>query len=171
MSMLTDMLERTRPVVDRLLRLHGGFITGSYAIGGDTTASDIDVALSIDIFVDDTIRLLRDEYNLDLTPSDYNNGIKLTTCVACTTVPVNIVRLHPFEYCAWLFATNTMAELPPIIDRHMRHRAFEAFVFAYKLANPNSETLGVYGVHKYFDNHQPSMNMEAIINIAKVRNK
>lgn len=169
MSIRTDMLKASQPIVDELLGQFGSFITGSYAIGGDTIESDIDVVLPIDNPSDYLIDSLRIRYNLRVEPSNYNNGVKMMA--PGRLVPVNIVRLHPFEYCAWLFATNTMAELPPVLDKTTRHRAFEALGLAYKLASPNSETLTIEGAHKYFDSHKPSMDMKTIINIAEVRNQ
>lgn len=169
MSIRTDRLKASQPIVDELLGQFGSFITGSYAIGGDTIGSDIDVVLPIDNPSDYLIDSLRIRYNLNVEPSNYNNGVKLTA--PGRIVPVNIVRLHPFEYCAWLFATNTMAGLPPVLDKTTRHRAFEALGLAYKLASPNSETITIEGAHKYFDTHKPSMDMKTIINITEVRNQ
>lgn len=167
MSIRTDMLKASQPIVDKLVNQFGSFITGSYAIGGATIESDIDVVLPIDNPSDDLIDSLRIRYNLQVNPSNYNNGVKLTA--PGRSVPVNIVRLHPFEYCAWLFATNTMAGLPPVLDKTTRHRAFEALALGYKLASPNSETITVESAYKYFDSHKPSMNMETII--AEVRHQ
>lgn len=169
MSVRTNMLKSSQPIVDELLGQFGSFITGSYAIGGNTIESDIDVVLPIDNPSDYFIDSLRIRYNLRVEPSNYNNGVKLIARGRLVTI--NIVRLHPFEYCAWLFATNTMAGLPPVTDKTTRHRAFEALVLAYKLASPNSETLTLEGAHKYFDSHKPSMDMKTIINIAEVRNR
>lgn len=169
MSVITDMLKASQPIVDELLSRFGSFITGSYAIGGATDESDIDVVLPIDNPSDDLIASLCIRYRLRRESSLYNNGVKFTA--PGRLVPVNIVRLHPFEYCAWLFATNTMAGLPPVIDKTTRHRAFEALALAYKLASPYSETLTIVGAQKYFDRHKPSIDMKHIINIAEARNQ
>lgn len=170
MTIRTDMLKASQPIVDELLCRFGSFITGSYAIGGDTIGSDIDVVLPIEYSPSDyLINSLRIRYNLNVEPSNYNNGVKLIA--PGRLIPINIVRLHPFEYCAWLFATNTMAELPPVLDKATRHRAFEALCLAYKLASPNSETVTIEGARKYFDSHKPSVNMKTIISIAEARYK
>ena len=169
MSVRTDMLKASQPIVDALLGQFGSFITGSYAIGGDTTESDIDVVLPIDNPSDYLIDSLRIRYALNVEPSNYNNGVKLAA--PGRLVPVNIIRLHPFDYCAWLFATNTMAGLPPVLDKTTRHRAFEALCLAYKLASPGSETLTTDGAYKYFESHKPSMDMKTIINITELRNQ
>ena len=169
MSIRTDMLKASQPIVDDLLELYGSFITGSYAIGGESVESDIDVVIPIQNNADDLIARNVFKYGLTKEPSNYNNGVKLVRRGRC--VPINIVRLHPFEYCAWLFATNTMAELPPVLDKATRHRAFEALGLAYKLASPNSETVTIEGARKYFDSHKPSVNMKTIISIAEARYK
>lgn len=167
MSGITDMLKNSEPIVDDLLALHGSFITGSYAIGGETTESDIDVVIPICHDADAVIARNVFKYGLGKEPSCYNNGIKIFRAGWC--VPVNIVQLHPFEYCAWLFATNTMAGLPPITDKTTRHRAFETFVLGYKLANPNSETLTIDGASLYYDAHKPSTTMKTIVDITEMR--
>lgn len=168
MSVRANMLKASQPLVDELLDQFGSFITGSYAIGGDTIRSDIDVVLPIDNLSNNLIGSLRIKYRLNVEPSNHNNGVKLMA--PGRLVPVNIIMLHPFEYCAWLFATNTMAGLPPVLDKTTRHRAFEALVFAYKLASPDSETLTPAGADKYFDSHKPAMDMKTIVSIAEVRN-
>lgn len=167
MSGITDLLKNSEPIVNDLLAMHGSFITGSYAIGGETVESDIDVVIPIHRNVNDMIARDVFKYGLKKEPSNYNNGVKIFRAGWC--VPVNIVRLHPFEYCAWLFATNTMAELPPITDKVTRHRAFETFVLAYKLANPNSETLTVDDACLYYDAHKPSTTMKTIVDITEMR--
>ncbi|WP_407448660.1 nucleotidyltransferase domain-containing protein [Fibrobacter sp.] len=164
MSVITDMLKNSEPIVDDLLKIYGSFITGSYAIGGETFGSDIDVVIPIHIDPGDLIARDMFKYGLAKEPSNYNNGVKVFRRGWC--VPINIVRLHPFEYCAWLFATNTMAGMPPIIDKVTRHRVFEMFCLAYKLASGNSETLTIDGACAYYDRHKPTATMKTIINIS-----
>lgn len=170
MPVMTDLLKHSEPIVVDLLAIHGSFITGSYAIGGETIESDIDIVIPIDFDnADDWIARNVFKYDLIREPSNYNNGVKLIRQGWC--VPINIVRLHPFEYCAWLFATNTMAGMQPVTDKVIRHRAFEMFCLAYKLASGNSETLTVDGACSYYDSHKPSITMKHIIDTSTTKER
>ena len=169
MSVRTDMLKASQPIVDDLLELYGSFITGSYAIGGESVESDIDVVIPIQNNADDLIARDVFKYGLKKEPSNYNNGVKLIRQGRC--VPINIVRLHPFEYCAWLFATNTMAGMRPVTDKVIRHRVFEMFCLAYKLAAGNSETITIDGACSYYDSHRPSITMKHIIDISNTKER
>ena len=167
MSVIIDMLKHSEPIVNDLFNIYGSFITGSYAIGCETLESDIDVVIPIQNNADDLIARDVFKYGLIRQPSNYNNGVKLIRQGWC--VPINIVRLHPFEYCAWLFATNTMAGMQPVTDKVIRHRVFETFCLAYKLASGNSETLTVDGACSYYDSHKPSITMKHIIDITTTK--
>lgn len=167
MSVITNMRRNSKPIVDELLEVYGSFITGSYAIGGETLESDIDVVIPIQIGCDDVVARNVFKYGMTKQPSSYNNGVKLVRQGWC--VPINIVRLHPFDYCAWLFATNTMAGMSPVLDKVTRHRVFEMFCLAYKLASGNSETITVDGACSYYDSHKPSVTMKTIIDINTIK--
>lgn len=167
MSVITDMLKHSEPIVGDLLKVYGSFITGSYAIGGETSESDIDVVIPIQTNVDDVVARNVFKYGMVKRRSSYNNGVKLIRQGWCVTI--NIVSLHPFDYCAWLFATNTMAGMQPVLDKVTRHRVFEMFCLAYKLANGNSETITADGARWYYDSHKPSVTMKTIIDISTTK--
>lgn len=117
----------------------GSYVTGSFIIGGATFGSDIDIVVPItEIISNASLNELAGscgtvEYSL------YNNGRKVRI-VGCTTI--NILQLHPLEYAAFLFATDTMRRSPIVTDRNARHRCFEELCHAYKsFINPTCVTI------------------------------
>lgn len=129
-----------------------GFMTGSAAIGGFSRDSDVDIAFSI-VYNEGVQRALAtkaNELGFDIRASDYNRGYKLRRAGA---VILNVIVLHPYDYCAWLFATNILAAQYPIINKHNRHRAFELAITLFKLANASTEYLTTSGAEIYYNTH------------------
>lgn len=151
---IIDYANITSPVIQELAEISGTFITGSAAIGGfKMPESDIDVVVPIQF--DYGIKMLTKKFNSQgfiLQPSNYNNGVKVVRPGA--SIPVNIITLHPFDYCAWLFATNTLAELEYIRDRNARHRAFELAVLLFKTTNTSGLHATTTGADVYFETHK-----------------
>lgn len=141
-------------IINRLNQVSGTFITGSAAIGGfDKDTSDIDIVVPIEYdTIIDSIWTMASMQAWNKETSEYSNGIKFRRHDAIT---INIVCLHPFDYCAWLFATNLMRQQDPIIDRNLRHRLFEAAILWFKMANGDSKYLTVDGAECYYLNHRP----------------
>lgn len=131
-SLIKEYAEHTRPIINELNEIPGTFITGSAAVGGwKPLESDIDVVVPIEHI--DVVNHIRDRLaksEICSEPSSYNNGFKFVK--PGHTIPVNVVILHPFDYCAWLFATNTLMDSDTIHDRNARHRAFELAVLLFK---------------------------------------
>ena len=141
-------------IINKLNTVPGTFITGSAAIGGfDKDTSDVDVVVPInrDSILDNIWTVLAMQA-WTKESSGYSNGIKFRRHDAIT---INIVRLHPFDYCAWLFATNLMREQDTITDRNLRHRVFEAAILWFKLANNGGNYVTVDGAECYYLNHKP----------------
>ena len=144
----------------RSVDLFDGFITGSSIIGGFGTSSDIDIVFSI-ANSEGVYRALdekRKELGFDIIESEYNKGHKLTKPGHVT---LNVVTLHPYDYCAWLFATNTLAAQHPIHDKFTRHRAFELAVTLFKLANDGTDYPTIGGAENYYrSNHVIPLSSE-----------
>lgn len=144
----------------RSVDLFDGFITGSSIIGGFGMSSDIDIVFSL-VNSGGVYRVLDDkrkELGFDMIESEYNKGHKLTKPGHVT---LNVITLHPYDYCAWLFATNTLVAQHPIHDKFIRHRAFELAVTLFKLANIGTDYLTIDGAEKYYrSNHVISLSSE-----------
>lgn len=134
-----------------------GFMTGSAAIGGFNNDSDIDIVFPIQVAtsVDAALRAKSQELGFVIVPSDYNGGYKLERL---GNVTLNVIILHPYDYCAWLFATNTLKKQQTIHDKFTRHRAFELAVTLFKLANAGTGYVTAQGSEMYCDrNHEKSL--------------
>ena len=160
-----EFASKTIPVIQGLNKISGTFVTGSAAIGGfKPLKSDIDVVVPIQNT--DDVGHLKAELGFqgfNSMPSDYNNGFKLV--IPGQTIPVNIIMLHPFDYCAWLFATNTLANCEVIHDRNARHRAFELAVLLFKMASTSGRYTTVDGSCTYFDHSNSKCVMDVFNNI------
>lgn len=158
---IRNYADKTRPVIQELAEISGTFITGSAAIGGfKMPESDIDVVVPIQF--DDSIKFLTKKFNSQgfiLQSSNYCNGFKVV--IPGASIPVNIITLHPFDYCAWLFATNTLAELEYIRDRNARHRAFELAVLLFKTTNTSGLHTTITGADVYFETHKHERIIDA----------
>lgn len=114
----------------------GTYVTGSFIVGGATSASDIDIVIPIDNWIE--LDHIGNLYGGNVKYSEYNNGRKLEIPGLTT---INILQLHPLEYAAFMFATETMCCAPIIEDRNARHRCFEELCHAYKsFINPKCVT-------------------------------
>lgn len=137
--------EIIKPIIDKRI---GTYVTGSFIVGGATISSDIDIVIPIDNPVDSreleqTVR----HYGGSIGYSSYNNGRKLLIPGLTT---INILQLHPLEYAAFMFATETMLCAPIVEDRNARHRCFEELCHAYKsFINPKCVTIDE--MHKVID--------------------
>lgn len=134
-----------------------GFMTGSSIIGGFTLTSDIDVVFPIQVknLAASRLQMKCRELAFRKEESDYNGGYKL---MRDDSVILNVVALHPFDYCAWLFATNVLKEQHLPQDKCIRHRAFELAVTLFKIANANSDFVTAKGASKYYKtNHNYSL--------------
>lgn len=156
-----EFADNTRPIIQELNKISGTFITGSVAIGGfKPLESDIDVVVLIQH--DYTIKQLQAKFALlgfGTEPSNYNGGFKFIK--PGHTIPVNVIILHPFDYCAWLFATNTLAKLDFIHDRNARHRAFELAVLLFKTVDTSGRHTTIDGSDMYYT----AQNPERIIDV------
>lgn len=127
------------------------FVTGSTIIGGFTVGSDLDIVVPIDT-ISATDQWLN-EFVLvkqgTMERSSYNNGVKLHFS---NNISVNVLRLHPLDYCAFMFATDTLMREPIINNRNVRHRAFEELCHAFKsFIGPHYVTLDK--MHSYAHAH------------------
>lgn len=129
----------------------GSYVTGSYIIGGTSVASDIDIVLPIDQGVNDSwLSQITKRFGGEVIDSDYNNGRKLR--IPGTTT-INILQLHPADYAAFMFATDTMLRNPIVTDRNARRRCFEELCHAYKsFINPGC--VSVDEMYKVYDRHK-----------------
>lgn len=126
----------------------GSYVTGSFIVGGATPASDIDIVLPISNGISlIVLERIANMHGGEVKYSDYNNGRKL--CIPGLTT-INILQLHPLDYAAFMFATETMCCVPIVEDRNTRHRCFEELCHAYKsFINPKCVTLDE--MHKVID--------------------
>lgn len=150
-----EFADNTRPLIQELNKISGTFITGSVAIGGfKPLQSDIDVVVPIQY--GDTIRHLQAKFALQgfaLEPSNYNGGFKFIK--PGHAIPVNTIILHPFDYCAWLFATKTLATLDFIREKNARHRAFELAVLLFKTVDTSGRHTTIDGSNMYYTAQNP----------------
>ena len=148
------LFDTSQFIINKLSTVTGTFITGSAAIGGFNIAnSDIDVVVPIESGIVSRIWTVLAMRGWTKEDSGYSNGVKFKRHDAIT---INTVSLHPFDYCAWLFATNLMRNQDTITDRNMRHRLFEAAILWFKMANGNSKYLTVDGASCYYLNNKPA---------------
>lgn len=142
-----------KPIIDKRI---GAYVTGSFIVGGATIASDIDIAIPIDNPVDSReLEQMVRRYGGSIEYSSYNNGRKLIIPGLTT---INILQLHPLEYAAFMFATETMLCAPIIEDRNARHRCFEELCHAYKsFINPKCVTIDE--MHKVIDRNLDAIYM------------
>ena len=129
--------EIIKPIIDKRI---GAYVTGSFIVGGATISSDIDIVIPIDNPVDSReLEQMVRRYGGSIEYSSYNNGRKLI--IPGLTI-INILQLHPLEYAAFMFATETMLCAPIVEDRNARHRCFEELCHAYKsFINPKCVTI------------------------------
>lgn len=134
----------------------GTYVTGSFIIGGATIASDIDIVIPIDYsIITRDLDLLARRYCGNVEYSLYNNGRKLILSGLTT---INILQLHPMDYAAFMFATETMLCAPIVEDRNARHRCFEELCHAYKsFINPKCVTIDE--MHKVIDRNLDAVYM------------
>lgn len=165
--MLSDLLKGSQLAADKLLRIPGSYITGSFAVGGERDTSDVDIVVPLDRPVDPIIGDIAEILHFTKVPSDYNKGFKLLR--QGLGVPINVLQLHPLDYCAWLFATNTMASQAPIQDKNLRHRSFEAFTLAFKMSNISGSEYTIDGAYNYFMAHKPALTFTDIIKIQETK--
>lgn len=114
------------------LSTYGSYVTGSAIIGNFGIESDIDIVVPIDTCAANDTWLYEYAKSISgavIQPSTYNNGLKLIIPGYHT---INILRLHPLDYCAFMFATDTLRRSPIITDRNARHRAFEELCHTFK---------------------------------------
>lgn len=143
-----------------------GFMTGSAVIGGFTNGSDIDVVFPVYGDVDHKLMAKSSELGFCKIESVYNKGYKL---VKNGSVELNIISLHPYDYCAWLFATNFLKEQRIIHDKFIRHRAFELAVTLFKLSNSSSNCLTMKGAQIYYKtNHTNELTTEFEIFVNRI---
>lgn len=144
-------------------------MTGSAVIGGFRSDSDIDVAFPI--YKAETVNKMLTIQSTKLgfrkDESFYNSGYKL---VKNGSVMLNVISLHPFDYCAWLFATNILKKQCMIPDRLIRHRAFELAVTLFKLSNSNTDYVTINGADIYFLQHHPKTLMSEFDEFVKSQN-
>lgn len=162
----SDLIKGANPIIEMLCDVPGAFMTGSAIIGGfDWRTSDIDVIVPIQYELSTLEIKAKGIYNFIKEPSNYNGGFKLIKQGA--SVPVNIIQLHPFDYCGWLFATNILAEQDTIKDKFARHRAFEIAVSLFKMSSTTGRHVTCDGAATYYDTH--SVNLRTQYNELKSR--
>lgn len=126
------------------------FITGTAAIGPYKPGeSDIDIV----ILISDR-RAIHDKFGkYIIEESSYNNGFKFR--YKGTAPIVNVVALHPLDFCAWLWTTMTMynaAERGSTWpDKNDRHRKFELCVLTFKTVMAQSQHYALDGAESYYD--------------------
>ena len=101
-----------KQIIDKRI---GAYVTGSFIIGGATIESDIDIVLPIDNGIPSAqLERTANIHGGSLKLSEYNNGRKLLIPGLTT---INILQLHPMDYAAFMFATETML-VSPIVEVH-----------------------------------------------------
>lgn len=142
-----------KPIIDKRI---GAYVTGSFIVGGANVESDIDIVIPIDNPVDSReLEQMVRRYCSSIEYSTYNNGRKLIMPGLTT---ISILQLHPLEYAAFMFATETMLRAPVVEDRNARHRCFEELCHAYKsFINPKCVT--IEEMHKVIDRNIDAMYM------------
>lgn len=85
------------------------FLTGSYRFGRENYGSDIDIAIPIHKS-DELIKFIyHDEHaSKELIESHYNAGVKFERQFSGQIRIVNIVKLHPLEFCCWSKAAKML---------------------------------------------------------------
>ena len=68
-----------------------------------TATSDWDYIISMPVFKG--LEKTQVYQSLEITPSDYNSGIKIKCEDAA---PINLIPLHPVEYNVWMYSTQTL---------------------------------------------------------------
>ena len=139
------------------LNPYGSYVTGSAIIGNFDIESDIDIVIPIDVCVanDNWLREYARSINASVELSSYNNGLKLIMPGYHT---INILRLHPLDYCAFMFATDTLRRAPIITNRNARHRAFEELCHTFKsFIGPDCVTIAALHKCAYDNRDAPFM--------------
>lgn len=85
------------------------FLTGSYRFGRENHMSDIDIAIPIHESAELIKFLDHDEHaSKKLIESHYNAGVKFERQFSGQIRIVNIVKLHPLEFCCWSKAAKML---------------------------------------------------------------
>lgn len=85
------------------------FLTGSYRFGRENSRSDIDIAIPIHKSAELIKFLVHDEHaSKELIESHYNAGVKFKRQFSGKIRTVNIVKLHPLEFCCWSKAAKML---------------------------------------------------------------
>ncbi len=126
------------------------FITGTAAIGPyKPGSSDIDVV----ILINDRTNIHNIFSKYITEESSYNNGFKFRYKGFAPIV--NVVALHPLDFCAWLWTTMTMYNAADTgvqwPDKNDRHRKFELCVLLFKTVIAQSSHYGIDGAMCYYD--------------------
>lgn len=116
---------------------NSAFVTGSRVIGGEQPMSDVNVVIMVDRASE-----LRAAFGTKFGPakdSAYNNGIKYQV-PSTIGLDVNIIPLHPVDFCAWAWTTNILSKscVCRNLPREKRHRTFELGVLAFKSLHPTA---------------------------------
>lgn len=122
------------PVMDDLNKMtfvtsvaNDAFVTGSVRFGCATGNSDLDICIPI-MYLDAVIDNLK---GVELTKSTYNNGFKLVH----DGITVNIIPLHPLEFCAWSRAAKMAisCDMFKKVPKERRYPMHEMLVAVAKL--------------------------------------
>lgn len=145
---------RSKSLYAILKRAHveGAYITGSVALGCAELDSDLDIAVPINCRKRIVTTLKQGGYSIE--ESLYNNGFKVSG--DGYLYAINVIPLHPLDWNAWLWATQTLALKDlTAYDRNGRHRLFEFAVLAYKtlIAQPRDYDICSCGVANFPTTH------------------
>ena len=137
--------KHAKPILDIIKNVCGNdaFVTGSRMIGGELPMSDIDICVMIkDV---DTLDIRLKEAFGNPEYSAYNNGRKYKTPII--GLYVNIIPLHPVDFCAWAWTTDTLREslVCRSISREDRHRKFELGILAFKTLQNTASVCNIDG--------------------------
>jgi hypothetical protein len=119
-------------------------------IGGELPMSDVDICVMIKD-ISELDAKLKEAFG-PAECSAYNNGRKYQT--VNFGLYVNIIPLHPVDFCAWAWTTDTLSQ--SLVCRGMarehRHRTFELGVLAFKTLQNTASICNIDGAMTWYFN-------------------
>lgn len=154
-----------KPILDIIKDVCGNdaFITGSRMIGGEQPMSDVDIVVMVkDV---DQLKIQLIEAIGQAMLSSYNNGLKFRAPEL--GLYVNIIPLHPVDFCAWAWTTDILRESLVCrgTSREDRHRKFELGVLAFKTLQNTASVCTINGALAwYFNEISDSIKLHSFMN-------
>lgn len=126
------------------------FVTGSRMIGGERPMSDVDIVVMVKDIAELNTKL--EEAIGPAMLSSYNNGLKFKA--PGLGLYVNIIPLHPVDFCAWAWTTDILRAsfVCRGASREDRHRKFELGVLAFKTLQNTASVCTIGGAMTWYFN-------------------